>query len=728
MSPAAVEFQSPMTSSSIQNPTVPPFSFTSDTAGDRVINSNALRRSRPRMAKIRKQVGKARMTAAKESGPEFNPFRSKVEGSSIDCAAEESCRGSDNASVSTDSSFAFTCKGKAIPKNGVLSDLNGECDAEKSETAEEVKSGNFNFPSFGVNQSDFVSRSNLEESECKGGSAVFGTTWQSLNVEDCGSGANNDENVVDCQGKLKVERERVEVTLGSNVSMGSSENHIFAFSAGNEKCSSADNSELDNRACENSTRFRSESEEKCASSSGCSNVDLAFELPDEMEKLNINECGDDIGDVGNVKDSSADVGVTFVFGSSGRSSDTSNVRELKNDSADFADGVHVHSFNAGISSHRETESCGNSNFESFDESSCKLNCEAKTKAAASTTTFDSQPHFSAASTATTFDSQPSFSGASTAGDFEKDENFPSTPIGSGISFTEFISANWDPSSFKANLYSEPNKNMKFTVKSRSRKDKRPKRKTLKVNQFSLPKRIHESKDHSSLENPKSQECYSPMDFSPYMDAPLADNVSREMSATSSDSCHQEKNNVRCVSDFTESNPEVIETNSQNSEEIKRESLPSHSKFPSEGYIFGGETAYTNCKEEVYNVSASTGLTRDEDVNKLNQNYFAFSASTSAEGSNRAYRKTQLRKRIATSSKKRVSKVGSASTAIPNISLSNMAHNQEKDNSLSESMLRKIFEVAEQVEKVPVSSTTEFEETCKKWRSRYQMLDYLSLYY
>ncbi|KAL5745671.1 hypothetical protein ACOSP7_026817 [Xanthoceras sorbifolium] len=926
MSPAAVEFQSPITvktSSSLQNTNLAPFSFTSDTAHDRPLSTNSnstssfgndgicdfgarngngwrsgARRGKPRLAKVRKQVGKSR-TAARESGAEFNPFRSKVEDSGpvntggsnasfcnngvFDNSNRAGCSfvcnenatfafsskqsgdsvGNLNSRKLEEAGFVFGSKNRDAEENmykqkhqffentvepvfndkgemiqreleaepgklddtgfmfvgnvgDVRLDLNLEREKSSESVVESKNEGNarFQFSAnandlclnlkkgqssgsvenpvpdnigffFGVNQSDSVSSSNSEKGECNvnvgdsGLGFVFGTCWRNaasnLNLEESSSGG---------QEKLKVasetEPEKVEATevrYNCDGSMRWTENHVFVFGSGDEKCFSKEEVKLNCKDFGNNIWGRTENDNlgfdvnntnKFASESGIGNVassssaDPAIKLPDEMKRLNISD-SENVGDTDKKKDSSknlnANTDASFVFSSSikpssssngSRSSDptpkqktdpTTSVERVVVDNFDSDDHDHIISGKC-FSSNRDSVLFGNSIAKPFtfqagpDKcSSCNLNSDTQKNLAASVASLSS----------TRSDSQPNDNGASMVGGQRKDESCPSTPDGSGVSFKEFIMPNWDPSSFKANLYPEPNTNLEFNVKSRSKKDKRPKRTKGNIKQSSLhnkhgPKQVDVPKQSSSQENPDISECYSPMDFSPYTETPVADQRPRETSVTANESFRPDNSGALHTSHSsvsTDTKDENLATaerseiniRDQKSREPNEESLLPDGNCPLKTCIFGTETAYSSSKEEqVCNIIGVTmASVKDGDgFNSMghesiqhgfaqDRKYFAFSASPSAEGSSAA-RKNRLRK----ISKKKVSKVGSSSVPVsPRAStlLFNTAHRQENDKCSSDSILGNKSEAAEQVKQCPISSTTAFQEACKMWRLR-----------
>ncbi|KAK2651926.1 hypothetical protein Ddye_011782 [Dipteronia dyeriana] len=614
----------------------------------------------------------------------------------------------------------------------------------------------------GVNQSDSVLSPNSEKGECNvnvgdsGLGFVFGTSWRnpasSSNIEESGSGTSNDNTVGDDQGKMKVaseiEPEKVEATevrYNCDGSMSWSESYNFVFGSCEKKCYSTDDLKLSSKDFGNNIEGRAGNDnldfdvsDTNSSESGIGKVaspsttDTTFKLPVEMEKLNINVC-ESVGDADKKKDSSqnfnANAGASFVFSSSIKPSTCNGSSEptqkQKTDPVVSVERVVVDNFGTDDNDHkisgksfsRESALFGNSISKPFTfqseldkSSSCKVKSDTQTNFTASVASFSS----------TRFDSQPN--NASMVGGQSMNESCPSTPDRSGVSFTEFITPNWDPSSFKANLYPEPNKTLVFNGKNRSNRDKRPNRTRRNFKQNPLrkeePKQVYVPKQSSSQENPKSPECYSPMDFSPYMETPVADQPARKTSVTSNDPLHPDNNGALHTShsvntDTKEDNlatAERIDINigDQKFRERNEESLLPDGNCPLKTNIFGTETAYSSSKEEQVCNNIGATMASEKNNNGFNtvsheseqhcfaqdRKYFTFSSSPSAEG-NLTARKSQLRKKF----KK---KVGSSSAPF---------------SSGSGSKLGSKSEASEHVKQDPISWPAAFESACEIWRLR-----------
>ncbi|KAL5059281.1 hypothetical protein RYX36_030885 [Vicia faba] len=98
--------------------------------------------------------------------------------------------------------------------------------------------------------------------------------------------------------------------------------------------------------------------------------------------------------------------------------------------------------------------------------------------------------------------------------------------GAEQSYTDFKPPTWDPSSFKENLFCKLNEKFESTQKSKSSKEKGSKCPRQKLKSRSLNKKQtkqdHLPKETCSLETPESSGGFSPMDFSPYQEASADD--------------------------------------------------------------------------------------------------------------------------------------------------------------------------------------------------------------
>uniref|UniRef100_A0A368UJR5 J domain-containing protein n=1 Tax=Glycine max TaxID=3847 RepID=A0A368UJR5_SOYBN len=120
-------------------------------------------------------------------------------------------------------------------------------------------------------------------------------------------------------------------------------------------------------------------------------------------------------------------------------------------------------------------------------------------------------------------------GHSSSADNDKDRNcFASTPEASKESFADFKPPTWDPSCFKENLFPKLNKKVESTPKGRSCKEKGSKCMRKKMKPHSVNKKqsglYHLSKENGSQKTPDSSGIHSPMDFSPYQETTASDRV------------------------------------------------------------------------------------------------------------------------------------------------------------------------------------------------------------
>ncbi|KAJ0043579.1 hypothetical protein Pint_17809 [Pistacia integerrima] len=818
MSPAAatVEFHSPFTikpSSFVQNPNSNPNFDPCSSSGDHLQNqpnttnsssssSTAFGfgvgvgvrcgtrsrtgsvRNKPRLLKVRKQVGRSRNEAS-ETASDFNPFRSQVEDSgSINGNSYNSSFSSNGVLENTNSvsnkfsfdndnvGFVFGAKksdvGKVseselekLDKMGLVFD-DGGCDfclnlkSEKGESSESAKnknpdSENVDFV-FGVNGSGMGSSSNSEKRECcrnvgdSGFGFVFGSSWHNsmsnVNSEERECCENNGTPVSDDQGNMKVqseiESEKVEANearFKCNESFSCREDYgkgAFVFGADNKKSFGNDNSiertvndNVDFNLCYES-KFVSESSSSINNMVGASSTSPVFKLPDEMKKLNINECENDDGadrKYDSNKNSCAHGDSKFVFTSGVKPSSSFSVDS--NPTQEQISGI-----GAAVGTKVE-DKCGtvDSNHTVFGNS-CNI------KSAPSAYDFIRETASSANNYvpgATSLD-----------GVQKKGEN---SSQGLGISFAEFITPNGD--CFKANPCPELSGKLEFSAKSKSGKDKRSKKTRGKLKQPSFLKKglkqVHVQKEGNLQENPTSPECYSPMDFSPYVEATMSDMPLRETLVRSNESFHTDNScatstSHHCVTtDFKDGNlasAERFDINigDQNCRQPNKESYGHHPESSHDGdcslkgFDFGSETAYSSFnQEQVYCSSGSTGpsVAHADGLNTNipenvpycfasgveEQKYFTFSASSTAEGG-----LTSRRRLLRKKTKKRAVNGSFIISPSSNVKVSSV-HGQEEDRYTSKGEVGTISELAEQVRQGFVSSSASFQEACEVWRQR-----------
>lgn len=895
MSPAAVEFQSPFSmkpSSSVQtsgvNPNSNPFSSTFDHSQNQSHSTNSNSsgldnakefgfgiavgvskengprfgsgRSRVRLKKVRKHVGKSRTSESeKETGSDFNLFRSTGEDSGPlnNCSAsssfsnnrglENSNRVSNEASVSNEScsvnnenvSFVFgtnlrnagldcnletpnTSECTATSGSGgeakmkleneqecgndsdarsqfgaIGNDLGLNLNLEAEEFSETLKKPASN-KQFGVNQNNIGSTLNFKKSECNGNADdsglgfVFGASWcnsaSNSNQEGSDSIENSRETVSSVHCKMnvgsKTESKKVKATdarFNRHGSLRWNEDYgevVFVLGGGNKKSSCSDDcatkTENGNLNFDVNDKFVSESTGSNTGTASASIADPFFKLPEVMKKLNINEYENGDGTdkkYESNRNSCTSANTTFVFSSSTKPSSSSNgssgpTDETISGSAAACDGMGRENSGNGGNDHIVFGSSCNTDDATFGSpsnqpfrypaglgkssnagpsSSCKVNTDAQANLAAEQASLlsgsvKSQQNVNVSETPSMVNVQ------------NKDENVPTdTPKGLGVSFTDFVTPNWDPSCLKASLYPELSKKLEFSIKGRSMKDKRSKRTKGKLKQSSFLKK-EMTKHSSSQETPKSPECYSPMDFSPYMETTTNDQPSRETCVTSEESLHPGNSTMsdqpsKETSFYPVNSFEPSTLHSSISIDLKDENVATAEKndfhiadqncrepnkeSPWKGFVFGSETACSSTKEELadgLNAQSHEAVQYSFASGIEDQNFFTFSASSSVEGGLTS-RKCQIQKR----NKKKVGKKSSFISPSPNVkdssssvefshhagsSVFSTVNGQEENKHISKSKEQNKFEAAEPVKKGSVASTSAFQETCEMWRLRY----------
>nr|XP_023887583.1 dentin sialophosphoprotein-like isoform X2 [Quercus suber]POE67224.1 dnaj like subfamily c member 7 [Quercus suber] len=331
----------------------------------------------------------------------------------------------------------------------------------------------------------------------------------------------------------------------------------------------------------------------------------------------------------------------------------------------------------------------------------------------------------------------------------------SNPDGSGVSFTAFSTPEWDPSSFKENLFPEINKNSEFSVKNRSVKDKRSKKKRGKPKPPSLSKQKpgqeqdNVAKESSSQENPGTPGCYSPMDFSPYQETTAANPCSREASVTSQEFSHPDNNFEPSdlhsevhndPKDENLANAAGVDINKreQRCRELNEENCCCRngscfgSDCSSKGFFSGAETTFSSSKTEQFCSSSSAGVASTDTRTDFNLNMerqedncktpfyfgssledtkerrFTFSASSSAQGSLPA---TAMKRSYKKKSRAKVGRDSSLDTR------SSAAQLSPRTNPSSLFDKEHKSEVHEQVKQGHFSYSAAIQEACEKLRLR-----------
>ncbi|KDP26095.1 hypothetical protein JCGZ_21128 [Jatropha curcas] len=311
---------------------------------------------------------------------------------------------------------------------------------------------------------------------------------------------------------------------------------------------------------------------------------------------------------------------------------------------------------------------------------------------------------------------------------ENDDNSSTnTSDGLGVLFTDFETPKWDPSCLKASLFPELNRKLEFSVKGRSKKDKKSKTMRGKLKQLSQHKQQKEqnhvgngSSAHEALNSPG---CYSPMDFSPYEETTTAEKFSRETSRTLNDSIHVDNNAVPIslknreglnLGKGDETNPEISVYHSQRC--FVDES-------PAKAFNF--EMACSDCNTEHVCCSGVPGVAFAEDSSRLNTessqqlpfsfasgledidgSKFSFSASSCARNSSSATKRLHKKK-----NRRKVPCEPFVIAANP------ILKDHEGDLYTSQEKLGNNAESNEHLEKGYVTSTAAIQEACETWRLR-----------
>ncbi|KAL3028495.1 hypothetical protein AAZX31_03G117000 [Glycine max] len=570
-SSAAVHLQSPINTSSDAPPPPPPHSPFLHFNADCVNPSAARTRSRPRLAKLRKQSASQQArsrsrtaTGDDGSGAGFNPFRSdhQVNGNVNSSGVESGSDGFVFGAGKGDSDSARDLKG---PSEGEIGEGGGGVEfvfsAKKRSDEDELKKKNENVTEAvsGVERK-VVSNSEGEQGELNGREFVFGACRNNLdsglNTEKGKSGVRVGDSGFDSGGVRECETE-FECGKRDSVSnveklepvgrVWNSERGMGAFGVkvgvngnsdtGADRCDHLG----DGGKCEN--RYGSLN----GIAAAYSDVPVMRNLSDEMEKLNIKHSeGADIAR--DSVNSHANGSAGFVFGASDKAFGYSSVSSrtdasgqqscaqatFENIGGQFAKagglkGVQngtaggVACGSAGIRCSKPSTSQETiRDFQCGKIPECNVSEDSKVNGAAASFSFSSFG----------FDSHPNnhaSMGHSSSADNDKDGNcFASTPEASKESFADFKPPTWDPSCFKENLFPKLNKKVESTAKDRSCKEKGSKCMRRKLKPHSVNKKQseldHLLKENGSQKTPDSSGIHSPMDFSPYQETTASDHA------------------------------------------------------------------------------------------------------------------------------------------------------------------------------------------------------------
>ncbi|KAF4373662.1 hypothetical protein F8388_025356 [Cannabis sativa] len=293
-------------------------------------------------------------------------------------------------------------------------------------------------------------------------------------------------------------------------------------------------------------------------------------------------------------------------------------------------------------------------------------------------------------------------------------------VGVGGSSMEFKTPACDPSSLKDSLFPKVDKKPQFIVKNRTIKDKRFRDTKHKSKKPSVNQRLgqdHASKQSSSQEIPNSPECYSPMDFSPYQESTMPDELSRETSATSNGSFYQDNNCKTCSSDApVPADLGVDQESIQEKENVACHDGSSLQKCPS---VSKAEFSCPDARTEQAGCHSGVGLSslesianyRSDPENQENSSTTQFYFTSGLEDKERSFmfsaapsgqerlsaKKHRFRRKIR-------SGVGRDSSAVTSSS------NQSSSNAAGK------FEASKQANQAQ-SASAEIQETCEKWRLR-----------
>ncbi|WCJ33415.1 Heat shock protein DnaJ with tetratricopeptide repeat [Euphorbia peplus] len=521
MAPAALDFQSPAASKSTshQNPNLfPPFSAytlvddhppTTDSAGFRNATEFAASasksrigssRTRPRLVKVRKQNGRSKGVAG-ESGFGLNPFQSSnaddcISSSNVPngvyCPSVSFVFGATTTSSSSCCISNSTVPGNVEPKERLF-DLNVE---EPSYNEEPAKSEGISFV-FGDKQK----HSNGEKLNNAG--MGFGyKQWQSSEKEELGSVSNIENG--------KTENLFVFGVTGDNVETESYVEKRRHCGLDSSACNVGKESLVNQGepGKENFVDFENNSNIGVCDASyvfGASGFNLndnkessfVFNLADGLKNLNIDSAK--IFNGADCEKSSTNGDAFFEFRSNKMSSSSSD-RIFDTTQNPTAGGLSNNANNGG------------DQLESTDENGSSN----------ATGEFRFQEGNVRSSTKSQFSN-------GNAGVFEpplmaNDENGSTSNLDRlEEPVTDFKTPQWDTSSLKASLFPNVKEKLEFSVKGRSKKDRKSKTMRRKLKQLSQCEKQHEQDrvegKGSVQEALNSPGGYSPMDFSPYEDIP-----------------------------------------------------------------------------------------------------------------------------------------------------------------------------------------------------------------
>ncbi|XWS59070.1 hypothetical protein CRYUN_Cryun08bG0090700 [Craigia yunnanensis] len=625
-----------------------------------------------------------------------------------------------DARGSKDSNLEFTF-------GSTKSDLASNLDSGKGEFGETFNELDFNDSGFvfGSSQSDLKSTSNYDKIEptnvAWGSTSVFVASHlnsSSFNLERRESGKNVGPSVSADLGKMNKEGEiesRTTVNFNSNGSkswVGDCANGFFVFGATSGKgcfsneCKDGINSSSENFGVSVSNCRCKDVSENCNNIGSSSCANSIFIMQHDLQKLNIS-CYNNVAGTETTEDSDTKSGPSEDKSNNGDVNGAVPYNSFNEDNVGISDSKPF-TFQAGIHKTSDIEK----SFQGFVKDDVELNGTD----ACSSLNVNSQGN------SVVID-------AAAVGIQRNDESCSTGTLDqSEISFSDFKTPEWDPSSFKANLFPEVDRKLEFGIRSGLIKEKILKKMRGKSKKSCRPKHCskqhHVPKESSSQENQDSSQCYSPMDFSPYQETTEAVQSSKETPQASEEVSPLEYNFIpsslhssiltmpeaECpaiAQEGTDSNKgdqKCSESNEENfwydNERIFVGDGPSRESFCE------AEAASTTFKSDWFSSSSAASVGGVEGLNGTQENKhttqscfssgledernFTFSAtSTSGQGSS-SFRKCQLRKK----SKVKIVKCG------------------QKDKSACHSK-----EESEQFKQGSNSSTAAVHEACEMWRLR-----------
>ncbi|GMI63337.1 hypothetical protein HRI_000003000 [Hibiscus trionum] len=624
-------------------------------------------------------------------------------GKSSDCAASlDGCMGKVKVEIVSqggkDSNLDFSF---GVAKGDLESNW-GSGKGEFGKTLNEPDSSDVGFV-FGSSQSDLNLSSNSDRIEPTvfSGESTFGPSLHdtsSFNTERGETGKNFGQPVSGDLGKMNMEGETESKKMepaavnfnvnGSERWVGDCANDFFVFGATSSKgsfskeCKDGIKSSsgkfgvsFDNDRSKNASL----NSDNVGSSSGANSI---FTLQHDLQKLNIGSYKNvDGGDTTEASDTKVDSETIFVFGSCEKVSSPLKKAPEGGPSEDRSNNGNVNGavsydtfneYNAGISDTKPF---------TFRAGICKV--------------FDTEKSFQGhvkdevdlnetdACTSLNLNSQGNSAIDSVTVGIEK--NIESCSTGnldqSGISFSDFKTPEWDPSSFKANLFTEVDGKLGFGVKSGLAKEKRVK-KTRGTSKKSYLHKLWSKQQHvlnesSSQVIQDSSACCSPMDVSPYQETTEADLSSKGTFQASEGASPLEYNFIPSalhpsILSVPEAECPATAQEGLNSNEVEQKYEPNEENFgydheriivgdgSSRESVFEAEIVSTTSKSGWFCNSSCTSVDGARDLNDTQESKhtanscsssgvedersFTFSATSTCGQGSLSFRKRQIRKK------------------------------------------------------------------------------------